>query len=199
MNEASPILLLVMLTSVMLAPVAHAQQAAKAPLSVVPEVDLPRYMGTWYEVVRLPFRFQNHCVSDVIATYTLRDDGRIEVVNRCRTKDGSISEAKGIARRASADGPNTKLKVRFAPSWLSALPFVWGDYWIIVLAPDYRYAAVGEPGRQYLWILSRTPSMDEPTLRQILEELEQKGYDLTRLIRTAASPKEGAATRRPQP
>jgi apolipoprotein D and lipocalin family protein len=173
----------------LLAPIADARQAAKAPLRVVPEMDLPRYMGTWYEVARLPFGFQDQCAGDVTASYTLRDDGRIEILNRCRTRDGSFSEAKGIARRASARQPNTKLKVRFAPSWLSALPFVWGDYWITVLAPDYSYAAVGEPGRKYLWILSRTPSMDESTLRRILDALEQNGYDLTRLMRTQASPK----------
>jgi len=183
MNKPCSILFFVMLASGV-----HAEQPGKVPLNVVPKVDLPRYMGTWYEVARLPFKFQNQCVSDVTATYTLRVDGRIAVVNRCRTKDGSISEAKGIAKQARADGPNTKLKVRFAPSWLSVLPFVWGDYWITVLAPDYSYAAIGEPGRKYLWILSRTPTMDEPTLRHILDQLEENGYDLTRLIRTPASP-----------
>jgi apolipoprotein D and lipocalin family protein len=153
----------------------------------VADLDITRYVGTWHEIARLPFRFQDQCVSDVTATYSLRPDGNITVVNRCRTKDGGTSEASGIAKRASADGPNSKLKVRFAPGWLSFLPFVWGDYWVIELAPDYSYAVVGEPGRAYLWVLSRTPSMDEAVLERVLEAVRQSGYDLSRLIRTPTS------------
>jgi len=167
----------------MLASVVYAQEQAKPPLAVVPDVDLARYMGTWYEIARLPFRFQAKCASDVTATYTLLDDGNVRVVNRCRMEDGAITEATGLARRASREGPSGKLKVRFAPAWLSFLPFVWGDYWITVLAPDYTHAAVGVPDRKYLWILSRTPSMDEATLQRILDQLRQNGYDLTRLMR----------------
>ena len=175
-----------LLLSLMLPSVVCAQEPAKPPLSVVSDVDLPRYMGTWYEVARLPFRFQTKCVSDVTATYTLLDDGHVLVVNRCRTKGGEIAEAKGLARRASKDGPSGKLQVRFAPAWLSFLPFVWGDYWIIALAPDYTYVAIGEPDRKYLWILSRTPSMNERALQHLLARLEENGYDLTRLLRTRA-------------
>ena len=161
-----------------------AQEKSKEPLEVVPEVDLNRYMGTWYEIARLPNWFQKKCVSDVAATYTLRDDGTINVVNRCRKENGQISEAEGRAKLARKDGPNTKLKVRFAPGFLSVFSFVWGDYWIILLAPDYSYAVVGDPARKYLWILSRTPTMDGTTFQDILEQIEQKGYDLTELIRT---------------
>ena len=171
----------------MLASAAFAQEPRRPPLRVVSDVDLPRYMGTWYEIARLPFRFEAQCVSDVTATYTLLDDGNVAVVNRCRTKDGGISEAKGLARRDSKDGPGTKLKVRFAPAWLSFLPFVWGDYWIIDLAPDYSHAAIGEPGRKYLWILARTPSIDETTLNDIRGRLEKNGYDLSQLIRSGTS------------
>jgi len=167
-----------------LASIVCAQEPARPPLSVVPDVDLSRYMGTWHEIARLPFRFQAKCVSDVTATYTLLDDGNVLVVNRCRTKDGGVSEAKGLARRASKDGPSGRLRVRFAPAWLSFLPFVWGDYWITLLGPDYSYVAVGEPDRRYLWILSRSPSMDEKTLRLILARLEEQGYDLSQLVRT---------------
>jgi apolipoprotein D and lipocalin family protein len=95
-----------------------------------------------------------------------------------------MTEVEGRAKRASKDGPNTKLKVRFAPAFLSFLPFVWGDYWIIALAPDYSYAVVGGPSRKYLWILSRTPPMDETTFQDVLDQVKQKGYDLTGLIRT---------------
>ena len=170
--------------SVLLASLARAQGPPQQPLRVVPEVDLQRYMGIWYEIARLPNSFQDHCAGDVTAIYTLRDDGKIQVVNRCRKEDGTYSEAKGLGKRASRSGPNSKLKVRFAPGYLSFLPFVWGDYWIIILAPDYSHVVVGEPGRKYLWILSRQPTMDEAGLQHILEEVSQKGYDLTGLVRT---------------
>lgn len=165
----------------------NAQDSASSALTVVPEVDLSRYMGTWYEIARLPNSFQTKCVSDVTANYTLLDDGTVQVVNRCRKDNGEMNEAKAIARKADKDGPNSKLEVRFAPAWLSFLPFVWGEYWIIDLAPDYSYAAVGGSDRKYLWILSRTPSMDATTYQQILERIKRKGYDLTGLIRTKQS------------
>jgi apolipoprotein D and lipocalin family protein len=161
-----------------------AQEKSKQPLDVVPEVDLNRYVGTWYEIVRLPNWFQKKCVGDVTATYTLLGDGDIKVVNRCRKENGRVVEAVGRAKRGSDDAPNTKLKVRFAPGFLAIFPFVWGDYWIIDLAPDYSYAVVGEPSRKYLWILSRTPRMEETALQDILDRIEEKGYDVTSLIRT---------------
>jgi apolipoprotein D and lipocalin family protein len=161
-----------------------AQEKSKEPLEVVPAVDLSRYTGTWYEIARLPFKYQSQCVGDVTATYTLLDDGTIKVVNRCRKESGEFDEAVGKAKLASADGPNMKLKVRFAPAFLSWLPFVWGDYWMIDLASDYSYVVVGEPDRKYMWILSRTPVMDEATFQGIAGRAKQKGYDLARLIRT---------------
>jgi apolipoprotein D and lipocalin family protein len=163
---------------------AKAQEKRMQPLEVVPAVDLARYAGTWYEIARLPNGFQKQCTGEVMATYSLLDDGTIKAVNRCRKKNGETAEAEGRAKLASDDGPNTKLKVRFAPRILSFLPFVWGNYWIINLAPDYSYAAIGEPARKYLWILSRTPTMDETTLQGILDQVKQQGYDLTGLIRT---------------
>jgi apolipoprotein D and lipocalin family protein len=113
-----------------------AQEKTSKTLDVVPSVDILRYIGTWYEIARLPNRFQEKCAGDVTATYSILDNGEIMVVNRCRHENGEITEAEGRARRASDDEPNTKLEVRFAPAFLSFLPFVWGDYWIIDLAPD---------------------------------------------------------------
>lgn len=164
--------------------VGAAQEHSEQPLEVVPAVNLVRYAGTWYEIARLPNRFQEQCAGNVTATYTLLDNGEIRVVNRCRKESGEIDEAEGRARLASDDGPNTKLKVRFAPAFLSFLPFVWGDYWIIELAPDYGYAVIGEPARKYLWILSRTPSIEESTLQDILTRVKQKGYNINGLVRT---------------
>ncbi len=153
-------------------------------LKVVPSVDLQKYAGTWYEIARYPNKFQNDCAGDVTATYTVDEDG-IEVVNRCRKQSGEVMEAKGRARRASENGPNSKLKVRFAPAFLSFLPFVWGDYWIIDLAPDYSYAVIGDPGRKYLWILSRTKKLDDVVFAAILERIKLNGYDTTKLMITA--------------
>jgi apolipoprotein D and lipocalin family protein len=165
------------------------QKDSSRKLDVVPNVDLHRYMGTWYEIARLPNRFQKQCAGDVTATYTLLENGDIKVVNRCRKADGEIAEAEGRAKLADKKGPNTKLKVRFAPAFLGFLPFVWGDYWIIELAPDYSYAVIGEPSRKYLWILSHTLEMDKETFDQVLEDVKNKGYDLTDLIKTKQSEK----------
>ena len=169
--------------------VSNAQEQSAQPLEVVPAVDLKKYAGVWYEIARLPNWFQKRCVGDVTATYTLLDNGRIKVVNRCRKESGEIDEAEGEAKLSGDDAPNTKLKVRFAPSILSFLPFVWGDYWIIALAPDYSYAVIGEPARKYLWVLSRTPVMNELTLNTLLDQIKAKGYDLTGLVRTNQSGK----------
>jgi apolipoprotein D and lipocalin family protein len=169
---------------ILVVPMTSAQVTKERELKVVPEVDLQRYVGTWYEIARLPFKYQSQCISDVTATYSLLEDGKVQVINRCRDENGDVSEAVGLARRADKNGPNSKLEVRFAPAWLSWLPMVWGDYWIMVLAPDYSYVAVGGPDREYMWVLSRTPSMDESVLQQILEQVKQNGYDLTGLIRT---------------
>ena len=160
------------------------QNKPEEKLEAVTYVDLARYIGTWYEIARLPNGFQKKCVSDVTANYTIQDDGQIKVVNRCRCEDGTFTEAEGRARKASSDGPNSKLEVRFAPAFLSFLPFVWGKYWIIDLAEDYSYAIIGEPSREYLWILGRSSKMDEQQLNEIIERIKTKGFDVSKLIRT---------------
>ena len=155
-------------------------QAANSlpPMRVVPSVDLARYAGKWYEIARLPNRFQRACVANTTATYTVRPDGKITVLNECRAADGHVKSAKGTARVADAKGPNTKLKVSFF--W----PFS-GNYWIIDLDPDYRWAVIGEPGRDYLWILSREPKLDEGLYTRIVERAKQQGYEVARLTKTA--------------
>lgn len=95
-----------------------------------------------------------------------------------------MTEAEGIARKATEGGPNTKLEVRFAPAFLSFLPFVWGNYWIIDLADDYSYAVIGEPDRTYLWVLSRSPNLDDGDLETILARAERQGYDINAVMRT---------------
>jgi apolipoprotein D and lipocalin family protein len=119
-----------------------------------------------------------------VAQYRQRDDGQVDVINRCRQASGEITEAVGRARQdGAADSP--KLEVRFAPAWLSWLPMVWGNYWVIDLDPAYQLAAVSEPGRDYLWILSRTPAVDAATYQALLGRLQAKGFDLAKLEKTA--------------
>jgi apolipoprotein D and lipocalin family protein len=162
---------------------ARSLRAQEKPLDVVPQVDFERYAGTWFEIARLPNRFEEDCASDVRATYTPRPDGRITVVNRCVEKDGRVNEAEGVARQVDGKPPSV-LKVRFAPRWLSFLPMVWGDYNIIELAPDYTHAIVGSPDRKYLWFLAREPKLDPGTYQRLVDRAKAQGFDVSRLIRT---------------
>ncbi len=150
------------------------------PLVSIPALDVPRYMGTWYEIARYPAWFQNKCVSHSQAEYALQEDGRVRVSNRCRLDNGETSEALGIARQVG-EANSPKLEVRFAPAWLAFLPVVWGDYWVIDLDPDYQLVAVSEPEREYLWILSRTPRVDGVRLDALLGRLEEMGFERARL------------------
>ena len=168
-------LLLVALVTILQAVPAQAANGLP-PMQVVPSVDLARYAGKWYEIARLPNRFQRDCAANTTATYTLRPDGKITVLNECRTAEGRTKSAKGTARVADPKGPNSKLKVSFF--W----PFA-GDYWIIELGWDYEYAVVGHPARKYLWILSRTRQMDEAVYNGILARLAAQGYDTTKLLK----------------
>jgi apolipoprotein D and lipocalin family protein len=147
------------------------------PLQTVAFVDLQRYLGTWYEIASYPQRFQEGCTATT-ATYSLRDNGDIDVLNRCRrdSLDGEETIANGVARIVDTTS-NAQLKVSFFR------PF-WGAYWVIDLGAEYEYAVVGHPGRDYLWILSRTPTMDDAMYAGILERLQAAHYDVDRLQRT---------------
>ena len=148
-------------------------------LEVVPHVELRKYLGKWYEVARLPFRFEEGCTG-ITATYSLSRDGNVSVLNEC-LKDGKLKQAKGKAKVVDKN-TGAKLKVTFF--W----PF-YGDYWIINLGKDYDYAVVGTPNRKYLWVLSRTPRMDDKLFSQLIESVKSKGFDVNKLIKT--SHKEG--------
>jgi apolipoprotein D and lipocalin family protein len=151
-----------------------------APLNTVPSVDVPRYMGTWYEIAKYPNWFQKKCVSSTSATYSLQADGQVQVLNRCKTANGKWSEALGQARQIGrANSP--RLQVRFAPAWLSFIPLVWGNYWIIDLDPQYQWVVVSEPSREYLWVLSRTPELSAATYQSLLDKLAANGFDLQRI------------------
>jgi apolipoprotein D and lipocalin family protein len=165
------------------------------PLETVAYVDLSRYLGTWHEIASFPQRFQRGCTATT-ANYTLRPDGDIDVLNSCRlgSVDGSEKTALGRARVTDRT-TNAKLEVSFFR------PF-WGAYWIVDLAEDYSYAVVGHPGRDYLWILSRTSTMTEPTYQAIALRLEKQGYETSRLVRTlqvTAPAPAGPSVRPPDP
>ena len=157
------------------------QRLQLPPLEAVSQVDLTRYVGTWFEIASFPQWFQRGCTGTT-ATYTARADGDIDVLNRCRdgSLDGEVRSGSGRARVIDKK-TNAKLQVSFFR------PF-WGDYWVIDLDEDYQYAVVGPPGRDYLWILSRTPAMADASYRSILDGLEVRGYDTSRLVRTLHSP-----------
>jgi ABC-type cobalamin/Fe3+-siderophores transport system ATPase subunit/lipocalin len=129
---------------------------AHAPVHAIATLDVPRYMGQWYEIAKFPNRFQKKCVAETVAQYTLLTSGRVRVTNRCRMANGEMDEAIGMARQMGAKN-SPKLKVRFAPEWLSFLDAVWGDYWVLdpsdatgkkVIRDKSRSAVVGRKPRR---------------------------------------------------
>ncbi len=160
-----------------------AQQGDQS-VKTIAALDVPRYLGTWYEIAKFPNWFQKKCVSNTKAVYTAKPDGNLRVLNSCKTATGETSEAEGLARQIGAkDSP--KLEVRFAPEWLSFLPLVWGDYWVIDLDPQYQVAAVSDPRREYLWVLSRSPQLDPKVYADLLQRLMQQQFDIQKLELTS--------------
>jgi apolipoprotein D and lipocalin family protein len=140
----------------------------QAPLATVTSVDLSRYQGKWYEVALLPNRFQAICAADTQAEY-IPDGDSIRVINRCRKLDGSIEQANGIAHIVEGSA-NSKLRVSFFR------PF-YGNYWILALDQEYQWVLVGEPGRKYSWVLSRTPVLPPAILNAALDKAASLGYE----------------------
>jgi apolipoprotein D and lipocalin family protein len=154
---------------------ANAGSPGLPPLQTVAKVDVARYLGRWYEIARLPNRFQKGCAGST-ADYALREDGEISVINSCRNEqDGRLDQVTGRAWIIDTSS-NAQLKVTFF--W----PFR-GDYWIIELGKEYEYAVVGTPNRKYLWILSRTASMDDGLYAAILQRAGQQGFDPGAVVR----------------
>jgi apolipoprotein D and lipocalin family protein len=160
-----------------------AQSDKPAPVQTVPSVDLNKYSGKWYEIAKYPNKFQKQCVGNTTATYTLKGIGKLEVLNQCTKKDGTTEAAKADGK-INDKQTNSKLKVRFAPSFTSFLPFVWADYWIIDLASDYSYAVVASPDRDYFWILSRDAEMTDAIYQEILRRAEKQGFEPGRVVKT---------------
>jgi apolipoprotein D and lipocalin family protein len=159
-----------------LACLGSAQAATEPPaLPTVYAVDLQRYAGAWYEIALLPNRFQKQCVADTQARYRL-DGERVEVINRCRLASGDVDRTAGHAKVVEGSA-NAKLRVTFF--W----PF-YGNYWVLDLDRDYNHVLIGEPGRKYAWILSRTPQMDEAVLQKLLDRAAELGFDRAAFQRT---------------
>ncbi|WP_371322796.1 lipocalin family protein [Dechloromonas sp. ZY10] len=174
-----PLLLLALSLYLPLAGQAKAEGTAAdraSPLPTIGQLDVPRYLGRWYEIARLPNRFQQACVGQSEADYEQQADGSLRVTNRCPLASGEINQAVGLARQiGAADSP--KLQVRFAPAWLSFIPAVWGNYWVVDLDPDYRWSIVSEPRREYLWLLAREPRLDAAPLSRLRQRLQALGFD----------------------
>ena len=158
---------------------------ALTAIAAVERVDWQRYAGQWYELARLPNSFQRKCVGDVIAQYSAAPDDKLQVTNLCRRDDGVTDSATGEARKVA--GEQGRLKVRFAPRWLSWVPLVWGDYWVLALDDDYQTALVGTPDHEYLWLLSRTPQRSSAAIEPWLQRAEAMGFDTSRVMLTSQS------------
>lgn len=155
-----------------------------APPTSVKSLDLARYLGLWYEAGRLPLRFEDDDAVDVTAEYTLRDDGNVEVDNRCFDAKGAPTQALGVAE-PSPDNEG-QLRVSFLPEAIRWIPFTRADYWVLKI-DDYQTALVGTPDRKHLWLLSRTPQVPHPVEEAYLEAARHQGYDLSEWISTPQS------------
>ena len=154
--------------------------AQEAPVQTIALLDVNRYVGTWYEIAKYPNRFQKQCASHTRAQYLTNADSSLQVINRCVTREGETLEAIGQAHQVGG-ASSPKLQVRFAPAWLSWLPWVWGDYWVIDLDKDYQLAAVSDAKREYLWVLSRHIQVDAKTYQALLARIAAQGFDIQKL------------------
>lgn len=157
-----------------------------ADQTVVKNLDIPRYMGRWYEIASFPTIFQPKSYVNTRATYTLNPNATIDVLNESWNNGKRVS-IEGLAFKADPKSDEAKLKVIFyLPPFLPVIP-ITGDYWVLYVDNKYQYALVGHPTRNYLWILSRKPVIDEITYNQLVEKAKQEGYDVARLHKTPQS------------
>lgn len=155
------------------------------PVTTVAQVDLQLYFGTWFEICRLPMKWEDETATDITATYSLNDDGSVRVDNRCLNAEGKPTQAVG--RAEPIDDSNARLTVTFLPEYLRWIPFTKGDYWILGLEPAYRIALVGSPDRKFLWLLARQPSLPPDVEADWLARARYQGFDLTHLIQPRQS------------
>lgn len=151
------------------------------PVTSVSTLDLNRYLGLWYEIGRLPLRWEPNGNADVTAHYSLQPNGTLRVDNRCFDAEAKPVQALGVATPSVEEAG--QLTVNFAPKILQWLPFTAGDYWVLKLAEDYSVALVGSPDQKNLWLLSRTPRLSETVEQEYRAEALRQGFDLTGWIR----------------
>lgn len=182
----------------MLSVLSSSSTFAAAPLPTVAKVDLNSFLGQWYEILRLPNKFQDEIVDDgtgfsacfnTTAEYGIRTDGRISVKNTCYRSKGSVVRVEVAEAKARAtDETNSKLKVNFTGNpILERLGIGDGDYWILSLGPKnsdgkYSYVLVGEPSRKHLWVLSRIPNKEEEMIDKLLDKAERLGFDIDDVV-----------------
>lgn len=146
----------------------------------VPDFDLGKYLGLWYEIGRLPLKWQDTTSSHVTAYYTLNDDGSVQVDNRCFDEDSEPTQALG--RALPVEGESGQLTVSFLPKLLRWIPFTEGDYWVLKIDPDYNVALVGTPDHANLWLLARDWKVSDETFRAYMAEATAQGFDLAEWI-----------------
>ncbi len=152
----------------------------KNDVTAVPSLDLDRYLGTWFEICRLPLKWEDPAASDITATYSIAADGKIRVENRCLDQHGQPDRAIGVA--VPQDASHARLQVSFLPEYLRWIPFTHGDYWVLAIAPDYSVALVGTPDRKHLWLLARSAALPTTIVENYLAVAQTQGFDLDPLI-----------------
>lgn len=158
----------------------------KKPLVTAPAVDLQRFSGTWFEIARMPEKWEKDCASDVTVTYEARSDGGLRVMHRCRRSDGSLKRTIGRAEVTDPES-NAKLRISYAPQLLDVLPFVWSNYFIVDVAADYSTAVIGTPDRAHLWLLARNAAVSEEVRSAFVAKALGQEFDTSQLIYTAHS------------
>lgn len=162
------------LTFLFILPIIHFSQTNNNnKITTVDSVDLKKYVGTWYEIAKIPNSFQDQCIKNTTATYKINNEGDIEVVNKCIDENGEFDSAEGIARVVDKKS-NSKLEVSFVS--ILGWNLFWGDYWILGLDKDYKFAIIGTPSKKYGWILSRSPKMSKEDLEFCYSIFEKNGY-----------------------
>lgn len=151
-------------------------------ISSVPDLDLDRYLGLWYEIGRLPLKWEDAAATDITAEYSLQDDGDVRVDNRCFDENGEPTRTVGRAK--PVEGEPGQLKVSFLPEFLRWIPFTEGDYWVLKIDDEYRWALVGTPDRKNLWLLSRESGVPAGVEDEYLDAARARGFELAEWIRT---------------
>ena len=154
---------------------------ANSVLKTVPNVELPRYMGKWYEIARIPNTFQKSCLREVTANYSLLANNHVRGMNTCRKASGELFSLAVDGK--VQDKTNAKLVFKITSSWLRWVPMLKADYWIVDLADDYSYAAVATPDSHYLWILARQPQLEESVYQQLVKRVAKQGFAVEKLVK----------------